>query len=180
MIRKVKNMNERVSMPQATATWLIDNTTLTFKQIGAFCSMHWLQIKAIADGDVPKVLGQSPVKDGLLTEDMIKSCEKDTVKALEITEARTDIPEISKRTKGIKYIPISKRDDKPNAIAWLIKNCPEMKGETIVKLIRTTTPTIEAVRNKTHRKQDEIVATNPVASGLCSQEDLDLVIEKIK
>lgn len=173
-------MNERVSMPQATATWLIDNTTLTFKQIGAFCSMHWLQVQAIADGEVPKVLGENPIKDGLLTDEMIKACEKDSSKALEITEARKDIPEVSKRTKGIKYIPISKRDDKPNAIAWLIKHCPEMKDEAIVKLIRTTTPTIEAVRTKTHRKQDEIVPTSPVVSGLCSQEDLNLAIEKIK
>jgi uncharacterized protein len=173
-------MNERVSMPQATATWLIDNTTLTFKQIGAFCSMHWLQIKAIADGDVPKVIGESPIVDGLLTAEMIKSCEGDSLKTLEITEARKDIPEISKRTKGIKYIPISKREDKPNAIAWLIKQYPDMKDEAIVKLIRTTTPTIEAVRSKTHRKQDEIIAGSPVTSGLCSQEDLETAVNKIK
>ena len=173
-------MNERVSMPQATATWLIDNSTLTFKQIGAFCSMHWLQIKAIADGDVPKVLGESPITEGLLTEEMIKECEKTPLKALEITAARTDIPEISKRTKGIKYIPISKREDKPNAIAWLIKEYTDMKDETIVKLIRTTSPTIEAVRAKNHRKQDEIIATSPVVSGLCSQEDLDAAIAKVK
>lgn len=173
-------MDNRVSMPQATATWLIENTTLTFKQIGAFCNIHWLQVKAIADGEIPRVIAQSPVKDGLLTSDIIKSCEDDSKKKLEMIAERKDIPKVSKVTKGIKYIPISKREDKPNAIAWLIKHCPEMPDESIVKLIRTTTPTIEAVRTKTHRKQEDIIATSPVTSGLCSQEDLDEAISKIK
>jgi len=167
-------------MPQATATWLIDNTTLTFKQIAAFCSIHWLQVKAIADGEIPKVIPSNPVKDGLLTAEEIKSCEDDSKRKLEMTEIRSDIPEIAKTTKGIKYIPISKRDDKPNAIAWLIKNYPEMDNPTIVKLIRTTTPTIEAIRSKTHRKQDEINPTSPVSLGLCSGEDLELAINKNK
>ena len=171
-------MNNRVSMPQATATWLIDNTTLTFKQIGEFCSIHWLQVKAIADGEIPKVIGQDPIKEGILTAELIKASEKDSNKKLIAVELRKDIPEVSKRTKGIKYIPISKRDDKPNSISWLIKNYPDMSDDVIVKLIRTTTPTIEAVRTKTHRKQDEIISTSPVVSGLCSQEDLDIAVTK--
>ncbi|MCV6598965.1 MAG: DUF1013 domain-containing protein [Alphaproteobacteria bacterium] len=171
-------MKNKISMPQATATWLIDNTSLTFKQIGRFCGIHWLQVKAIADGEIPKVIGESPIKDELLTKEEIKRCEADPKEQLKRKLARKDIPEVSKRTKGIKYIPISKREDKPNAIAWLIKNYPEMKDEVIVKLIRTTTPTIEAVRTKTHRKQDEIVPTSPVTSGLCSSEDLEAAIAK--
>lgn len=171
---------KKISFALATATWLIDNTTLTFKQIGQFCSIHWLQVKAIADGDVPKVVGQSPITDGLLTKEAIEECEKDKTKKLKLKEKRTDIPTISKVTKGVKYIPIAKREDKPNAIAWLIKHYPEMEDKAIVKLIRTTTPTIEAVKTKTHRKQDEIIPKSPVSLGLCSQEDLELAIKKIK
>jgi len=172
-----KMTKNKISMPQATATWLIENTTLTFKQIGNFCSIHWLQVKAIADGEIPKVIGQSPVEDGLTTKESIEVAEKDSKKDLLFKEARKDIPTVSERTKGIKYIPISKRDDKPNAIAWLLKNYPELEDQKIVKLIRTTTPTIEAIRMKSHKRQDEIIPQSPVLLGLCSDEDLKLAID---
>ncbi len=164
----------RPLMPKATAVWLVDNTTLSFNQIADFCGMHVLEIQAIADGDVAShIMGLDPVASGQLTQEEIKRCEKDSQARLTLVN-RDEIAHLMK--KGVKYTPMAKRADRPDAIAWLLKNHPELDDMQIVKLIRTTRPTIEAIRNKTHKNMEEIQPRNPVTLGLCSQSELEKAI----
>lgn len=162
-------------MPKATAVWLVDNTALTFRQIAEFCGMHELEIQAIADGNVQSsIVGQDPVVSGQLTREEIARCEDDANARLAARE--TDIPTPQSRAKGARYTPVSKRQDRPDAISWLLKHHPELTDPQIVSLIGTTKSTIAAVRDKTHWNAVNIKARNPVTLGLCNEADLEKAV----
>lgn len=166
-------------MPKATAVWLVDNTALNFEQIAEFCGMHPLEIQGIADGDVStSVRGLDPIANGQLTPEEIERCEKAPDARLAI--AGTARQYINKKTKGSRYTPVARRQDKPDAIAWLIKQYPSMPDSQIVKLIGTTKKTIEAVRDKTHWNSSNIRAKDPVLLGLCTQTHLDAATASFK
>lgn len=159
-------------MPRATAVWLVENTTLTFRQIAEFCELHELEIQAIADGDVAfNILGVSPVENGQLTIEEIRRCEADRRASLQASELERNVK--AKNAKAKKMLSPSQRSDKPCAILWILKNCPEIIDSQICKLIGTTKPTIEAIRSGTHKDMANIRAKNPVAVGLCTEKDLD-------
>ena len=162
-------------MPKATAVWLVDNTTLTFKQIADFCGMHTLEVQAIADGDVAShIMGLDPIVNEQLTLDEIKRCEADSQASLELYRN----PEVEKLlNKGKRYVSHAKRSDRPSAIAWIVKNHPTMKDTQIVKLLRTTKATIMAIRERTHKNINNIVPRNPVTLGLCSESDLNAAVK---
>lgn len=158
-------------MPKATAVWLVENTTLTFEQIAAFCQMHLLEVQGIADDEVAVgIVGLDPAANGQLTRDEIARCEADPAARLRARESRA--PEKPRR-KEARYTPVSKRGDRPDAIAWLLKYTPELTDAQIGKLIRTTKPTITAVRARTHWNMPNIQARDPVLMGLCAQGELD-------
>jgi len=164
-------------MPKATAVWLVDNTTLTFDQVAAFCELHPLEVQAIADGDVAGgINGADPIANGTLTAEEIKRCEQDRANRLVI--AKRDLPKPASRPKGPKYTPVAKRGDKPDGIAWLVKFHPELKDSQIGRLIGTTKPTITAVRERTHWNSQNIKPRNPVLLGLCTQADMDKEVIK--
>lgn len=164
-------------MPKATAVWLIDNTVLTFDQIADFCGLHVLEVQALADGDVgSRIQGSNPITYNELTADEIKRCEADSNNSLKIKT--NDLPKPKKRSKGPKYTPISKRGDKPDAIAFLLKNHPELTDAQIVKLVGTTKNTINSVRERTHANAQNIKPKDPVILGLCSQTELNAIVEK--
>lgn len=166
-------------MPKATAIWLLDNTTLTFEQIAAYCHLHPLEIQAIADGDIAAGMAPvDPVARGDLTMAEIERCMKDASARLVATEPKEQIE--VKRLKAGRYVPVSKRADKPDGIAWLLKHHPEMSDAQICRLLGTTSPTINSIRNKTHWNSANIRAKNPVSSGLCTQMDLDRAVEEAK
>ncbi|RMF69604.1 MAG: DUF1013 domain-containing protein [Alphaproteobacteria bacterium] len=165
-------------MPVATAVWLIDNTTLTFKQIADFCGLHELEVQGIADGTVgAHIVGVDPVASGELTWEEIRRCEADPEARLQLS-ADAIIPPA--RTKGARYTPVSKRQDKPDAIAWLIKHHPELSDAQICRLVGTTRPTIQAIRNKTHRQMSQIQPRDPVQLGLCRQDELDQAVAEAR
>lgn len=169
----------KLLMPKATAVWLVENTTLTFDQIASFTGLHKLEIKGIADGDVAAgVLGLSPIQGGQLTAEEIKRCEEDDTAALQMIER--DLPEVQTRAKGPRYTPMTKRVEKPDAIAWLIKNYPGMSDAAIGRLLATTKDTIKSIRDRTHWNIANIKPNNPVLMGLCSQRDLEAEIKKIR
>lgn len=162
-------------MPKATAVWLVENTTLTFKQIADFCELHELEIQAIADGDVSfNIMGLSPIDNNQLTMEEIRRCEADSSAALVACELERNVK--LKNTKAKKLLSPTQRSEKPNAILWILKNCPEVIDAQICKLIGTTKPTIEAIRNGTHRDMINLRPKNPVAIGLCTEKDLDKAI----
>lgn len=168
----------QVLMPKATAVWLVDNTTLTFEQIADFCNLHKLEVKAIADGDVASgIVGSSPITSRQLTQEEITRCESDALAKLE--PLNTKLPQPRTRSKGPRYTPMSKRSDKPDAISWLIANCPELSNAQICSLIGTTNPTIHSVRNKTHWNSPNIKPRNPVLLGLCTQKDLNESLKRV-
>ena len=162
-------------MPKATAVWLLENTTLTFQQIADFCGMHMLEIQAIADGDVAAhIMGFDPIANEQLTAEEIKRCEAEPTATLTLYKN----PEVEKLLdKGKKYVSHAKRGDRPSAIAWIVRNHPEIKDSQIVKLLRTTNPTITAIRERTHKNIHNIVPRNPVTLGLCSESDLNAVVQ---
>lgn len=162
-------------MPRATAVWLVENTTLTFRQIAEFCELHELEIQAIADGDVSSnIMGLSPLDNGQLTAEEIKRCEADACANLVASELERNVKARNMKTK--KVLSPSQRQDKPNAIAWIVKNYPELKDSQICKIIGTTKPTIEAIRNGTHRDMAVIRPKNPVTIGLCSEQDIEKAV----
>ena len=162
-------------MPKATAVWLLENTTLTFQQIADFCGMHVLEIQAIADGDVAShIMGLDPIMNEQLTAEEIKRCESDPNASLELYRN----PEVERLlSKGKRYVSHAKRNDRPSAIAWIVKNHPEMRDSQIVKLLRTTKPTITAIRERTHKNIHNILPRNPVTLGLCSETDLNAAVQ---
>ena len=164
-------------MPKATAVWLIDNTTLTFEQISEFCNLHVLEVQAIADGDVGQgILGFDPILNGQLTQEEIDNCCNDAT--LFLKKSASSLPENKNKNKGPKYIPLARRGDKPDAIAWIVKNHPEVKNNQISKLIGTTKDTIEKIRTRSHWNISNITAKHPVLLSLCTQDDLENAIIK--
>ncbi|MEM6676858.1 MAG: cell cycle transcriptional regulator TrcR [Pseudomonadota bacterium] len=163
-------------MPKATAVWLVDNTTLTFRQIADFVDMHELEISGIADGEVAVgIKGMDPVAGNQLTADEIKRCEADPIARLKLLK-RQIAPEAKK--KAPRYTPVSKRQDRPASIAWLVRYHPELEDRQIAKLIGTTKPTIQSIRDKSHWNYANLQPVDPVALGLCRQIDLDAAVRE--
>ncbi len=170
-------MTDRPLMPIATAVWLIDNTSLTFDQIAEFCGLHPLQVKGIADGDVGAgVRGIDPISTHQLAREEIDKAEADDAYRLKISRPKTTVAE--KPRKGGRYTPVSKRQNRPDAIAWLVRNHPEVSDAQISKLLGTTKSTITAVRDRSHWNTANLQPRDPVGLGLCSQIDLDAVVRK--
>jgi hypothetical protein len=163
-------------MPKATAVWLVDNTTLTFRQIAEFTGMHELEISGIADGEVAVgIKGMDPIANHQLTREEIRRCEQDPIARLKLMK-REIAPE--QKRKGPRYTPLSKRQERPAAIAWLVRYHPELSDGQIMKLVGTTKPTIQAIRDRTHWNSANIRPVDPVALGLCKQIDLDAAVQK--
>ncbi len=170
----------KILMPKATAVWLVDNTVMTFEQISTFCDLHILEIKGIADGDVAAgIRGADPIANGQVTRAEIEKAEKDAdYKMTAISFNQNLIPaSTKKKRKGPRYTPLSRRQDRPDAIAWMIRNHPEISDAQISKLVGTTKPTINSIRDRTHWKTATITPTDPVSLGLCSQMDLDSIVK---
>ena len=166
-------------MPKATAVWLVDNTSLTFDQIADYCGLHRLEVQGIADGEVAiGIQGLDPVANSQLTREEIERCEKDPSTRLKML--KLDLPEPSKRTKGPRYTPVAKRQDKPDAIAWLLRHHPELKESQIAKLIGTTKTTIQAVNERSHWNSPNIRPRDPVLLGLCAQSELNAAVERAR
>ncbi len=163
-------------MPKATAVWLIDNTTLTFEQIAEFCDLHILEVRAIADGEVATgIVGLDPIANGQLTREEIDRCTADPSARLVMHEARK-LP--TSKVRRTRYTPLSKRQDKPDAISWLVRNHPEITDAQIGKLLGTTKATIRAVRDHTHWNSANIRPRDPVLLGLCSQTELNEAVAR--
>lgn len=163
-------------MPKATAVWLIDNTSLTFDQVAHFCTLHPLEVKAIADGEVAQgIKGVDPIQNGQLTRAEIEKAEKNPAHKVVISEPKVKVPDF-KRRRGPRYTPLSRRQDRPNAILWLVKNHPELPDAAVSRLAGTTKNTIDAIRNRTHWNSATLQQIDPVALGLCSQIDLDFEV----
>lgn len=169
-------------MPKATAVWLIENTSLTFEQIATFCGIHELEVKGIADGEVAgSILGLDPIASGQLTRLEIERCSKDPKARLQLSKsAAYEIVTGNRKKKQAKYTPIARRQDKPDAIFWLLKNCPSISDSQIVKLIGTTKSTISTIRDRSHWNMKNIRPRDPVLLGICSQIELDRVMEQVK
>lgn len=162
-------------MPKATAVWLIENTSLTFEQIADFVNMHPLEIQAIADGEVAQgIIGFDPIASGQLTREEIARCEADPSARLRLQESPIVLPR--KRAKGGRYTPVSKRNDRPDAIAFLLRNYPMLPDSAIAKLLGTTKETIAKVRDKTHWNSANIKPRDPVILGLCTQAELNAAV----
>lgn len=171
-------MSDKPLMPKATAVWLVDNTSLTFEQIADFCGLHPLEVKGIADEDVAKgIKGQDPVASGQLTREQIEEAEKDPKVRLKMAPPKYKIPPV-KIKKAPRYTPVSKRQDKPDAVYWLLRNHPEFSDADIIKLIGTTKATIQKIRERSHWNAPNIKAVDPVTLGLCSQFELDLAVAR--
>jgi hypothetical protein len=169
----------QVLMPKATAVWLVENTTLSFEQIAAFCGLHPLEVQGIADGEVAiGIIGLDPTANGQLTAEEIKRCENDPEARLQQAKVSIPLPQI--RTKGPRYTPVSKRQDKPDAVAWLVRHHPELSDAQISKLIGTTKQTIAQVRDRTHWNTANLRPRDPVLLGLCTQTDLNAAILKAR
>src|SRR5215475_2846175 len=165
-------------MPKATAVWLVDNTSLSFDQIAELCHLHPLEVKAIADGDAAQgIKGLDPILTGQLSREEIKAAEADPNHRLHVAEPKVRLPE-AKPKKGPRYTPVSRRQDRPNAILWLVRNHPELKDSQIMRLVGTTKSTIQAIRERTHWNAANLAPMDPVTLGLCSQIDLDLEVHR--
>jgi len=169
---------QRPLMPKATAVWLVDNTSLTFEQIAEFCGLHPLEVKGIADEDVAKgIKGQDPIASGQLSREQIEEAEKNPNARLKMAPPKHKMPSI-KQKKAPRYTPVSKRQDKPDAVYWLLRNHPEFTDADIIKLIGTTKATIQKIRERSHWNAPNIKAVDPVTLGLCSQLELDLAVTR--
>jgi len=170
--------DRRPLMPKATAVWLVENTSLTFDQIASFCGLHVLEVKGIADGDVAQgIKGLDPVTSGQLTREEIEGAEENPARALRLAEPKVVVPETPTR-KGPRYTPVSRRQDRPNAVVWLLRNHPELKDSQIMRLVGTTKPTIQQIRDRSHWNAANLTPQDPVTLGLCSQIDLDAEVKK--
>tara|TARA_B100000029_G_scaffold316084_1_gene308475 strand:- start:290 stop:886 length:597 start_codon:yes stop_codon:yes gene_type:complete len=166
-------------MPKATAVWLVENTTLTFKQIATFCDLHELEIKGIADGDVAKgIKAYNPILAGQLTREEIDLCTKDSSKNLKLAQKTEDV-EVKERKKP-KYTPLSKRQDRPDAILWLVKNFPELTDGQISKLVGSTKGTVSLIRKRSYWNFSNLKPRDPVILALCSQETFEKALQKAK
>ncbi len=171
-------MNNAPLMPKATAVWLVENTSLTFDQIANFCKLHPLEVKGIADGEVATgIKGHDPITSGQLTREEIAAAEKDAQRQLQLAVSKVRLPE-PPRKRGARYTPLSRRQDRPNAILWLVRNHPELKDAQIMRLAGTTKTTLQAIRNRTHWNSAALTPADPVTLGLCSQIDLDFEVNR--
>lgn len=171
-------MSTALLMPKATAVWLVDNTSLTFEQIADFCQLHELEVKGIADGDVAQgIRGMDPIVNGQLLRSELEKAEADSSYRMQIAEPKVEIPEV-KTKRGPRYTPVSRRQDRPDAISWLLRYHPELTDGQVMKLVGTTKPTIQAIRERTHWNTPNITPRDPVTVGLCSQSDLDAAVQK--
>ena len=166
-------------MPKATAVWLLDNTALTFDQIAEFCKLHPLEVKAIADGDSAQgIKGLDPIQTGQLTREQITAAEADPEQKLTLSESKVSVPATERGKKGPRYTPVSRRQDRPNAILWLVRNHPELKDAAIMRLVGTTKSTIAAIRDRTHWNAATLAPMDPVTLGLATQTDLDFEVNR--
>ncbi len=164
-------------MPKATAVWLVENTTLTFDQIAEFCGLHPLEVQAIADGEVAvQMMGLDPIANGQTTLAEIERCQKDGDARLKLSAHAVPVSVV--KHKGPRYTPIAKRQDKPDAISWILKAHPELSDSQISKLIGTTKPTIAAVRDRSHWNSPNIKPRHPVGLGLCTLPELDQAVQR--
>ena len=170
-------MTDKPFMPKATAVWLVENTKISFKQIAAFCALHELEVKGIADGDVAKgIKAYNPILAGQLTREEIEASSKDINRPLTLNKKILDI---KSEKKTNKYIPLSKRQDRPEAVLWLTKNCPQLSDGQIVKLVGSTKKTVDLIRNKRYWNSSNLSSKDPVVSNLCSQADIKKAIEDV-
>ena len=171
-------MSNAPLMPKATAVWLVENTALTFEQIADFCKLHPLEVKGIADGEVAAgIKGQDPMTANQLTREEIARGERDPNYRLRLAEPKVKVA-VAKVKKGPRYTPVSRRQDRPNAILWLVKNHPELKDAQIMRLVGTTKTTIAAIRERTHWNAQQLSPMDPVMLGLCTQIDLDFEVAR--
>ncbi|MGB7206771.1 MAG: cell cycle transcriptional regulator TrcR [Anderseniella sp.] len=171
-------MSDTPLMPKATAVWLVDNTALTFAQIADFCKLHPLEVKGIADGEVAiGIKGSDPVTANQITRDEIEKGEKDPSHKLQMAKSKIIVPASVKR-RGPKYTPVSRRQDRPDAISWLLRYHPELADSQIMKIVGTTKTTINAIRDRSHWNSTNLKPVDPVTLGLCSQLELDLAVRK--
>ena len=170
-------MTQTPLMPMATAVWLVENTTLTFKQIADFCNLHEVEVQGIADGEVAKgIKAYNPITSGQLTKEEIELSSKDQDRALKIINTDVEITSDEKKIK--KYVPLSKRQDKPDSVLWLIKSYPQLKDSQIAKLVGITKNSVTLIRKKSYWNYNNLNAKDPVAMGLFNQIDLVEAIEK--
>jgi hypothetical protein len=171
-------MTTQLLMPKATAVWLVENSSLTFEQIAHFCSLHPLEVKAIADGEAATgVRGLDPISGGQLAREELDRAQKDANYMMKVLVSKVRLPEAKKR-KGARYTPLSRRHDRPNAILWLARNHPELKDAQIMRLVGTTKSTIAGIRDKSHWNYASLQPMDPVTLGLCSQIDLDIEVNR--
>ncbi|MDA7947199.1 MAG: DUF1013 domain-containing protein [Hyphomicrobiaceae bacterium] len=171
-------MSRTPLMPKATAVWLVENTSLTFDQIAEFCQLHVLEVKGIADGDVAHgIKGMDPISSGQLSREEIQRAQEDSKYHLKISEPKVQIP-VVKTKKGPKYTPVSRRQDRPNAILWLLRQHAELRDSQIMRLVGTTKPTIESIRERTHWNSANLQPADPVTLALCTQTDLDREVKR--
>ncbi len=171
-------MSDQPLMPKATAVWLVENTALSFDQIADFCKLHPLEVKAIADGDAAQgIKGLDPILTSQLTREQITAAEADADLRLQLSNPKVRLPE-AKKKKGPRYTPVSRRQDRPNAILWLLRNHPELKDASIMRLVGTTKTTIQAIRERSHWNATNLAPMDPVTLGLCSQIDLDFEVQR--
>ncbi len=171
-------MSNAPLMPKATAVWLVENTSLTFDQIADFCKLHPLEVKGIADGEVAAgIKGHDPITSGQLTREEIAKGEGANAYRLNLAVSKVRLPEV-KKSRGPRYTPLSRRQDRPNAILWLLRNHPELKDAQIMRLVGTTKTTLQAIRERTHWNSASLQPLDPVTLGLCSQIDLDVEVNR--
>lgn len=176
MARAAK-ITDKLLMPKATAVWLIENTALTFRQIAVFTDLTEIEIEALANEDIGRgLVGRHPVENGELSQEELERCEKDA--EAHLTMAKRDLPPVQGRAKGPRYTPVSKRGDKPDAIAYIIKQNPEISDAQICKLVGTTKPTIAAVRDRTHPNSSNLRPRHPAELGLCSYSEYETAYNK--
>ena len=169
-------MSDKPFMPKATAVWLVENTKISFKQIADFCDLHELEVKGIADGDVAKgIKAYNPILAGQLTREAIETASKDVTKPLVLNKKTLDI---KSEKKVNRYVPLSKRQDRPEAVLWLVKNYPQLSDGQIVKLVGSTKNTVSAIRNKKYWNSSNLSPKDPVVSNLCSQVDIKNSMDK--
>ena len=172
-------MSEAPFMPKATAVWLVENTTLSFKQIANFCNLHELEVKGIADGDVAKgIKAYNPILAGQLTREEIDLCSKDEGRPLKLIKKNQEEVVVSKERKKARYTPLSKRKDRPDSVLWLVKNFSQLSDGQVAKLVGSTKGTVALIRNRTYWNFSNLTARDPVILGLCSQLQFQKAIEK--
>ena len=171
-------MSNAPLMPKATAVWLVDNTALTFRQIADFCKLHELEVKGIADGEVAVgIKGMDPVAANQIAREEIEKGEANPSHVLQMAKPKINVP-LAPKKKGPKYTPVSRRQDRPDAITWLLRHHPELADSQIMKLVGTTKTTINAIRDRTHWNSANLKPVDPVTLGLCTQLELDLAVRK--